>query len=220
MRKRIFTLLLAAMLVLSAGITVYAHDVPDLSLDGTITVTMRIGSTVVPGGSMTIYRVGDIHEEDGNYSFVLSEAFSGSAVALDAPQSAAAAKNLADYAVKQSVTGVTQRILRNGKVTFAVEPGLYLLVQKDASSGYAPASPFLISVPNMKDGSYVYDVDATPKVEIQKVTETTTPPPTKPASPNLPQTGSDSWKAFPMMLLGAALIAGGWMLRKKESYES
>ena len=64
------------------GVRAQAHDVPDLSRKGSVTVTVRMGETPVAGGSLTLYRVGDIAEDDGNYSFALTEAFAASGASL------------------------------------------------------------------------------------------------------------------------------------------
>lgn len=58
-----------------------------------------------------------------------------------------------------------------GKVVFSDLPlGLYLVKQDGTVEGYAPCKPFYVSVPIEHDGDYVYDVDASPKTEIIKLT--------------------------------------------------
>lgn len=172
-RKRLFALFIAAMMMCSMSIAALAHDVPDLSRRGSIHIVMRHGEKTVPGGTLTLYRVGAVHEDDGNYSFVLTDAFAGSGSSLEDIESAGLAKELADYAKAQGISGITQKIAKDGTVSFSdLEPGLYLLVQHSAAEGYYNADPFLVSVPMMEDGIYVYDVDASPKVELKKEPET------------------------------------------------
>ena len=67
MRKGI-ALLLALLCCLCS--TAFAHDVPDLNREGQIHIAMRFDGKAVPGGKLTLYRVGEVHEDDGNYSFV------------------------------------------------------------------------------------------------------------------------------------------------------
>lgn len=189
MRKRLFTLLAAVLLMWSMSITALAHDVPDLSRKGSIHIVMSHGGKAVPGGSLTLYRVGAVHEEDGNYGFVLTGAFIGSGVSLEDIQSAGLAKELADYVKAQKISGTTQKIAKDGTVTFSdLEPGLYLLVQHKAAEGYYEAAPFLVSVPMMEDGRYIYDVDASPKVEIKKEPET----PEETETPEEPETPEET----------------------------
>lgn len=167
--KRCGMTILALFLLSTANIsTAYAATVPDLSKEGSITVAMRDSETgnAVPGGTMTLLQAGNVHEEDGNFSFVLTEGFSGSNQPLSNIETAAVAENLAAYAKKQNIKGTTITIGEDGIASFsAVKPGLYLLIQEQAASGYYAVTPFLVSVPLLENGSYLYDIDATPKME-------------------------------------------------------
>ncbi len=209
--KRLSFLAAALVLLLNLALPVQAHPVPDLTKTGSISVTMRYGNKVVPGGTLTLYRVGDIHEDDGNYSFVLTSEFAASSVSLEDPASAKTAKALAKFADKQSIHGERATISRKGKAKFTgLRPGLYLLVQYDAAKGYNKVDPFLVTLP-IKDGdSYTYDVDASPKLELE-------PAPTTPHS-RLPQTGQLNWPVPVLSAAGMFLLAAGWWLghRRKE----
>lgn len=59
-----------------------------------------------------------------------------------------------------------------------LEVGLYLVVQTTAAENYNVINPFLVSVPIQENGSYVYDVDALPKVGT--AAKKTPEPPTRP----------------------------------------
>ena len=226
--KRLPVLLLTVILLCAMGVTAYAHDVPDLSRKGSITITMRQGEKAVPGGSLTLYRVGEVQEEDGNYRFVLTGDFTGCGVSLTDVQSAQLASRLAQYGKDHSLTGTTRECDSSGTVSYTgLTLGLYLLVQNRAASGYNKVDPFLVSVPMQEDGTYVYDVDASPKVEVEKVTtpsnsSTTTATRSGTAKSKLPQTGQLNWPVPVLAVLGMGLFAAGWMLRagqKKSSYE-
>lgn len=217
MRKHVLSLLLAVLVLCAMCATVFAQDVPDLSKEGSISVTMSDGTGAVPGGSLTIYRVGDICEEDGNYSFVLNAAFAPSEVSLEDILSAQPAEALAAFAAANpEIPGETGQIGQDGKVTFSVEPGLYLVLQQEAAEGYLPVSPFLVAVPNMENGSYVYEVDASPKVTLVPAPTQpapTDPEPTKPSDPQLPQTGQLDWPVPLLAVLGLGLFVIGWAIR-------
>ena len=232
--KRLPALFLAVLLLCTVGVTAAAHNVPDLSRKGSITVTMHQGETVVSGGSLTLYRVGEVREEDGNYSFALTGDFTGCGQSLTNIQSAQLAKNLAQYVADHDLIGTTREINSSGTVTFPqLTLGLYLLVQNKAASGYNKAEPFLVSVPMRENGTYVYDVNASPKVEVEKASEPDNPLPVKPSSPTspqyvksqskLPQTGQLNWPVPVLAVSGMCLFAIGWMLRsgkKKGSHET
>lgn len=231
--KRLSKLLLAVLLLCTVSVTASAQDVPDLSRKGSITITMRQGETAVPGGSLTLYRVGEVREENGNYSFALTGDFTGCGQSLTNIQSAQLAKNLAQYVADHDLIGTTREIDSSGTVTFPqLTLGLYLLVQNKAASGYHKAEPFLVSVPMQENGAYVYNVNASPKVEVKKTSEPGNPGSKNPSTPTtstsgksqskLPQTGQLNWPVPVLAVLGMGLFSAGWMLRagkKKGSYE-
>lgn len=216
-QKRCVTLFLAFLLLCCVSVTAYAHEVPDTSRKGSIMVTMTYKEKAVPGGTLTLYHVGNVKEDDGNYSFVLTDEFAGSGVLLENIQSDQLAKDLAGYASDRKIKGTTKQIGNDGSVTFSdLELGLYLLVQTEAASGYSKAGPFLVTVPMQEEGVYCYEVDASPKVE-PKPSPTTTPSspttPTKPTSPSLPQTGQLNWPVPVLTVLGILLFSAGWAIR-------
>ncbi|MGM9550205.1 MAG: hypothetical protein ACI3V5_10235 [Faecousia sp.] len=212
MKKYIISMLMVLLLLSCLPVTVFAHAVPDENRKGSITVTMVIGEEAVPGGSLTLYRVGEVHEDDGNYSFIPTGDFTRWRGDFDDIQSPRLAASLAEYAEK--LPGKTKQIGEDGKVTFSrLELGLYLLVQKEPASGYNKVRPFLVSVPYLKDGVYIYDVDANTKMELEKEPKPTTPPPAKPSGNKLPQTGQLNWPVPVMVVLGLGLFAAGWALR-------
>ena len=214
-QRKWIAVLLAALVLVVMPMRAQAHDVPDLSRKGSITVTVRMGETPVSGGSLTLYRVGEIAEDDGNFSFALTEAFAASGVSLDDLSAPELAETLAEYAGNTS--GVTKTIGTDGSAAFTeLELGLYLAVQTEAAPGYSRLAPFLVSVPYMEDGAYQYDVDAAVKGELEK--EPTPTEPEKPSDPTLPDTGQLNWPIPVLAALGVLLFAAGWWLfaRKKK----
>ncbi len=152
------------------GMTSFA-EVPDTTRTGTITVTMLSESTgeAVPGGTLTAYQVGAVYEDDGNYSYILTDAFAESGVSLadlDTQDLTALASTLSTYVSDNSLEGTTVTIGSDGIAVFSdLTLGLYLMVQQSRASGYYAVSPFLVSVPMLNGEEYVYEVDAAPKTE-------------------------------------------------------
>lgn len=222
-RKRLLTLMLAAVMLWAVALTVFAHEVPDMTRKGSIQIAMHLGGEPVGGGSLTLYRVGAVREDNGNFTFALCDDFTDCTVSLENLQAQELAGALADYAADHQITGTRQEIGADGKISFQdLELGLYLLVQDQAAPGCSKAEPFLVSVPIMEEGAYVYDVDASPKVELEKEpVPSTSDPGTTPSTepdPNLPQTGQLNWPIPVLAVLGLFLIAIGWALclsRKK-----
>lgn len=224
-QKKQFTLVIATVLMCCMmSITAFSYDVPDMSREGSIKVTMHQGGAIVAGGSLTLYRVGEIFEEDGDYGFRPAGDFAGYDEPYEDVQSAVMAKNLAGYAEEHQLEGMTKKVGSDGSVIFEnLQPGLYLIVQTEAAGGYSKADPFLVSVPMMENGVYIYDVDASPKVDIEKEPEpeSSETEPSVPAEPGLPQTGQLNWPIPVLVVSGLCLFAIGWILRfgkRKDSY--
>lgn len=208
--------LLMAVLLLCLCPAALAHDVPDLSRTGSLKITMRFDGAAVPGGSLTLYRVGEVSEDGGNYSFIPTGDFADCGYAFSDVESAALARALANYAAGlTNPAKTTLAIGSDGAVAFEdLELGLYLLVQQTAAEGYNAAAPFLVTVPRFENGAFVYEVDASPKVELEKAEPTPTPPPT--TDDKLPQTGQMNWPVPVMAMSGACLFTVGWTLRFKK----
>lgn len=212
--KKLAALLSALTLICGFSMTVYAaHEVPDLSRTGSITVNMTYGGKAVSGGVLTAYRVGDIAEDDGNYSFAKTSAMAGFSGSYDDLNSEGLAKDVAAYVTKNKLKADATAKNTNGSVTFSdLKLGLYLIVQTKACDGYEAVASFLVSVPANEDGVYVYNIDATPKMgTLTQAKPTPTPTPTKPTG-KLPQTGQLNWPVPIMAALGLLLLALGWIL--------
>lgn len=225
-RKTIYytlaTTLMSLLLILGMSITVFAATAADLDLDktGSISLTMKNSSgTTVSGGSLTIYRVAQITKDNANLAYTLTSDFASFTKPLDNIEDANLAKELADYAKKQSLTGTTTTIGSSGIAKFEnLALGLYLVVQPKAADNYNAVNPFLVSVPLQEDGIWVYDVDASPKVEAYTKTPTnpttpTTATPIIPTTPGkLPQTGQLNWPIPILAISGLLLFTLGWSL--------
>jgi len=115
--------------------------------------------------------------------------FYGCGIALGDLTDSTLAAQLQEY-LPQSAEGTTKTIDADGNVTFCgLELGLYLIVQTEASKGYEPINPFLVSLPMAEDGKWNYAVDASPKVGAYTPTKPDTPPtPPTPPTPDYPDT--------------------------------
>ena len=51
--------------------------------------------------------------------------------------------------------------------------GLYFIRQVSAVEGFAPCTPFMVTVPGMNADGYVYEVNASPKTEVARLTSIT-----------------------------------------------
>ncbi len=216
--------LLRAALGLAVALAVALSPAPalaapvDASRQGSITVTMTHDGAAVGGGTLTVYRVGQVaYDDDGNARFELVDGLRGSGVSLDgvgtSEGSAEVASALAAQVASAGIAGTTVEVSSSGVASFAdLELGLYLVLQETAASGYTAAEPFLVSVPMVEDGVYVYDVDASPKVSLTTSPTPDTPPDTpRGERPHgkLPQTGQLNWPIPALVLLGLSLVIVG-----------
>ncbi|MCI7808750.1 hypothetical protein MR626_05620 [bacterium] len=219
MKKHLITLLTALVLLSCLPVSASAKDVPKPGKPGSITVTMRSGSKIVAGGELTAYRVGRVADDgDYNYSFVPTGVFTDWGTDFgdlnSAEQSAKTAESLASHVKNHKITGVKKTVGKDGKVTFPdLEQGLYLLVQTKAASGYSAVNPFLVSVPYLKDGRYIYEVDATSKTELEPQPSTTPGNPSTPGE-KLPQTGQLWWPVPVLLAAGLLFVVLGLVKRR------
>ena len=172
----LLTLLLSCALVLTTTLA-YADTTDTLpepvwSRNGScgIGVRMLYNGKTVPGGSLELYKVGDV--EGNQTSFILNSDFSGmGGVSLGdfaTAHSAQLAQSLANYANRRHLTPLkTADIDENGYAEFNdLAFGLYLVVQDEHARGYEAIDPFLVSLPMYTKGEgYDYFINAEPKVD-------------------------------------------------------
>ena len=194
MKKLLWPLILICLL----AFPVAANNVPNLAKSGSIHISMQYDGSPVSGGEFMLYRVGEIQESDGNYSFRLVDPFASSEVTLENVHAFETAKKFSDYALRNGIDGQRKQIGKNGTVDFEdLETGLYLLMQRKAASGYDKVNPFLVSMPMRSADDYIYQVDASPKVS---------PIHEKPPNPEQPATGQSGWPIWIFVCSSAGLI--------------
>ena len=193
MKRILGTVLAVIMLVISVA----ASDLPDPNQMGSICITITYDGKPVAGGELTLHRVGDIKEENGNYGFVLTDRFAAFDITSENLLSPEMAKKLSDHITRERVTGKTEKIDTEGSITFDnLKVGLYLVVQSKAATGYQKLNSFLVSLPMQEATGYSYHVDASPKVSL-------TPKP--PVNTELPETGQSVWPVWLFLFSSAAL---------------
>lgn len=204
--KRLISALCAIFLLFVLAFDVSAHEVPDLTRIGSITFTLMQDAEPLQGGSLTMYRVGDVLEDDGNYYFALVEELVETGIRLDDMADTSLAKELAQAAKDAQLTCLTANV-QDGKAAFSDVPnGLYVVLQyeEDACEGFLPINAFLISMPMYTDGGYAYDISCKPKVSLVPVPDQPEP------DPVLPPTGQEALPIPLMVVSGIVLFILGW----------
>ena len=214
-RDRLAVLLMLCLLVWGAVPALAAETVDETRI-GSIKVLLCDTETAAPlqGGELTLYRVASVSKNGADMSFTYANGFENCGIALDNVSESALASRLAEK-VTQNAQAVTKTINDSGIAVFGdLKAGLYLIVQKQAAEGYDAIQPFLVTVPIMENGQYVYDVDAHPKAGTSS-RKTTQTPPTQEVLSALPQTGQLNWPVPVLAVTGAVLVAAGVVLKKR-----
>ena len=213
-RKTFVAVLLIALFTCSA-ITAQAHEAVDMTRDDcTLTIEMKYAGKPVAGGTLTLYRVGDVVESNGDFGFKWKDDLNCT-VEMENLESKETATKVLECVKSANLEGITVRVDENGKADFDnLEIGLYLIEQKTAAEGYTEMNPFLVSLPRWEDGYYVYSVTAMAKAEIH-----VTPPDNPPDNPNpkLPQTGQLNWPVPLLAVFGVAFLVVGFTIRRRKN---
>ena len=141
---------------------------------GSVSVTLLEPEekTPIQGVQLALYYVATVSlNGNGNLSYVYTDGFDGCGVALDDPTLTAVLDAYVGSHPAVPRTAVTDE---QGTAVFANLPlGLYFVKQTNVLEDYAPCKSFLVTVPNTDESGYVYDVNASPKTEIAKLTDIT-----------------------------------------------
>lgn len=145
-------------------------SVPDLARRGTISAVLKsdVNGRAVTSGEFTLYQIADMKQEDGNLSYIYTNGFENCGIELGDLNDSDLPKKLKEKISTSSWKNV-QNVGTDGKVTFSsLKAGLYLIVNTKAPRGYYRVNPFLVSTPMQEDGTWIYDVEAGPKMETAK----------------------------------------------------
>lgn len=221
--KRIIPIVLALVAVLGLAMPVCA-EVPDLNRPRSLRLIFYWSQEPVEGGEVTLYRVGDIVEDDGNYSFAPIAALKNANISFAEPNDPVLIGKLVSLAEKLDLPKLIVKIEKGEAVMDTLSDGLYLVYQSEAQAckGFDPIAPFVISLPRWVDGHYVYDVEASPKIPLKPEPTETTAPTSNSTSPNkkLPQTGQLWWPVPVLMCMGLGCIIIGLIRRREEQDEA
>lgn len=215
-KNRILILLALLLCCLWPTTAFAAHEVPDLTRQGSLSVTVRdteSGKTVA-GGALTLYKVGYVQVDDGDYFFAYTDGFAACGLDLGDLTGATLAEDLAAYVKAQHLSGITLPVSDEGTVVFPkLDLGLYLVVQTQTAENYTVLNPFLVTIPlhEVDADGYVYDVNAAPKAGTVTYAP---PPPPPPQDERLPQTGQLWWPVPVLALCGLVSIIIGVAKRK------
>lgn len=173
MSRKIITFCITILLLLTCSYTVFAEEYnPDLTGSISVTLTDKKQNEAIVGAELSVYYVATVLlDDDGNLMYDYTDDFKQFDTAIDDTE---LATKLDAFVSQHNVpsTKITTNIdgtaLCNG-----LPLGLYFIKQTGAVEGFAPCTPFLVTVPNEKDGEYLYKVNASPKTEVARLVSIT-----------------------------------------------
>ena len=223
--NKFMSFLIGLILSLSAVAPAFAIELPDLDAVGSITLVIMDHNedpkTPVPGGTLTLYRVGSPAYDDGNFSFEIDGIYDPVKDVVE-DYSADEAQKISDYIDRTDAEfeKTTVQIDGEGKAVFGnVKVGLFLVRQEEAAVGYMPIAPFFITMPQNLEGKYVYEVDGEAKTlpEPKKYTPVTDDPSVTKTVEGKPK--EDAEFTFTLEAISTSVAALGGVLPMPEGSE-
>lgn len=173
MSRKIIIFCLTILLISTCSYTVFAEEYnPNLTGSISVTLTDKKQSEAIVGAELSLYYVATvIMDENGNLIYDYTNDFKQLDCAIDDAELATKLDAFVSHHNVPStkiITNIDGAAMCNG-----LPLGLYFIKQTGAVEGFAPCTPFLVTVPNEKDGEYLYDVNASPKTEVARLTDIT-----------------------------------------------
>ena len=173
MGRKLISVFLIVCGLFMMPMTAFAQDF-DSNRIGSISVILmdQDGKTPITGAELSLYYVATVKlNSKNNLSYTFTNAFEDCGCALDDP---ALSVKLDAFVKKHTVSAEKLVTDAHGNVTFTDLPlGLYFVKQTSTVAGYAPCTSFLVTVPNHNTNGYVYDVNASPKTDVARLTAIT-----------------------------------------------
>lgn len=170
MRCKLISVFLVVWILFMMPITAFAQSF-DAERLGSISVTLmdQDGKTPIVGAELSLYYVATVNlNSKNNLSYTFTNVFEGCGAALDDPK---LSMKLDAFVDDHSVSAEKLVTDAYGKASFTDLPlGLYFVKQTNSVEGYAPCTSFLVTVPNENNNGYVYDVNASPKTDVARLT--------------------------------------------------
>ena len=170
MRRKFISIILTICVLLMMPMAAFAQSF-DADRLGSISVTLmdQDGKTPIVGAELSLYHVATVNlNSKNNLSYTFTNLFEGCGAVLDDPTLSV---KLDAFVDDHSVSAEKLVTDAHGKASFTDLPlGLYFVKQTNSVEGYAPCASFLVTVPNENTNGFVYDVNASPKTDVARLT--------------------------------------------------
>lgn len=173
MPRKFLSIVLAVWVLLMLPMPAAAQGF-DAARLGSVSITLmdQVEKTPISGAELSLYYVASV-EQTANHDLIytFTKAFETCGCALADPK---LSTKLEAFVQEHAIPAERLVTDARGSVSFANLPlGLYFVMQTNTVAGYAPCTSFLVTVPNYDTSGYVYDVNASPKTDIVRLTDIT-----------------------------------------------
>ena len=171
MKNKLISFCILAWLLAVLPLTAMAQQF-DHNQRGAISVTMASKNQPISGAELSVYYVATVGiNTAGNLNYSYTENFKDCGFALE---DQALVEKLNAYVSTHTLTSQKVKTDSQGKASCSNLPlGLYFIKQTGEVEGFAPCTPFLVTVPMKTDSGYQYQVDASPKTDVSRLTDIT-----------------------------------------------
>lgn len=173
MHRKTLLLCLAMLWLFACSCPVFAENF-DPSKTGTLSVTLveKQQNEPIVGAELSAYHIATVAADArGDLHYEYTDDFKQFPVSLD---DASLVNELDAFLPQHEVSCVTMITDAAGTASCAdLALGLYFVKQTSAIEGFAPCTPFLVTIPGENGEGYVYEVNASPKTEIARLTSIT-----------------------------------------------
>lgn len=174
MHKLLITLLVVVLCF--SSLPVYAAV--DLDVKGCIKISAldRESETPIDRAAFRVYRFAKASAVSDSVHFTYTSDFVDSGMDMGNFSDSYLPVHLTAYANANALSYTEKAADDTGTVTFDQLPcGAYLVVPVSIADGYLIPSPFIVSIPTKdeKNGTWAYQIHATPKIEDDTTTDTT-----------------------------------------------
>lgn len=168
MKNKISSLFLVFIFILNMFSGVKAYQI-DFNKTGSISVTLSDleNNQVIQGAKLAIYHIASINQDLENKVFYsYTDDFKDCGISLDDSQ----LSTKLDKVVNRDAYTYLIETDNNGTASISNLPlGLYFVKQINSIEGYAPCISFLVTIPIVENNQYIYNVNASPKTEVEKL---------------------------------------------------
>ncbi len=177
--KRAISLILTLILSISIGICAFSGEASAvLTKNGSITlhVADAITGEILENAGFRLYFFAEAREKDNELGYEYVYPYDECRIQLDDLQDAYLPIHLLNFALTHSLPYEEKSSDKSGVLVFDnLTPGIYLIAASGNVAEYFVPAPFVINIPLFDNDrqNWVYDINATPKMQIYSASDTT-----------------------------------------------